>query len=330
MLGEYRGYNPSTNPSISNVFATAALRFGHTIINPIINRYGPDLRTPIPEGHLPLHKGFFAPWRLTDEGGIDPILRGLFVTPAKLKRPNENLNSELTEKLFQVAHAVALDLAAINIQRSRDHGLPGYLQYRKFCNLSEINDFDDLRSEISDDRIRDQLRELYGHPGNIDVWVGGILEDVLPGAKVGPLFRCLLVEQFQKLRDGDRFYYEYESSFQREQLTQIRRSSLARIICDNADNVTLVAKNVFLLGEEFVECETIPQIDLRFWAECCETCSLNNNNRGQGIVRRNRREILTNSTSANDLNYLKNEVTFLRTEIDKLGKMLKQIGKIWP
>lgn len=37
-LGEYKDYNPRLHPSISNVFATAALRFGHTLINPILER----------------------------------------------------------------------------------------------------------------------------------------------------------------------------------------------------------------------------------------------------------------------------------------------------
>lgn len=40
--------------------------------------------------------------------------------------------------------------------------------------------------------------------GNVDAWVGGMAEDPLDGAKVGPTFRCLLVEQFGRLRDGDR------------------------------------------------------------------------------------------------------------------------------
>lgn len=98
-----------------------------------------------------------------------------------------------------------MDLAAINIQRGRDHALPGYNSYRRLCNLTEVDTFDELANEISSPAVRNKLRELYGHPGNVDLWVGGILEDQLPGAKMGPTFRCILVEQFRRLRDSDRF-----------------------------------------------------------------------------------------------------------------------------
>ncbi|CAG9821890.1 unnamed protein product [Phaedon cochleariae] len=273
-LGTYQGYNPNVNPTISNVFATAALRFGHTLINPVLERLDWDFQ-PIREGHLPLSKAFFSPWRVVEEGGIDPLLRGLFTAAAKVKRPEENLNSELTETLFQAAHAVALDLAALNVHRGRDHAIPGYLEFRKFCNMSEVHSFDDLKRDISDRNVRRKMQKLYGHPGNVDVFVGGILEDQKDGAKIGPLFQCLLIEQFKRLRDGDRFFYENPSVFKPEQLSQIKQYTLARVLCDNGDNITKVSKDVFRLPElqgGYSDCEAVPRVDLSFWFECFADC----------------------------------------------------------
>lgn len=287
-LGKYKDYDPNLNPSISNVFATAALRFGHSMINPILHRYDENFET-IPEGHLLLRHAFFSPWRLVDEGGVDPLLRGMFTTPAKLKTPTQNLNSELTEKLFYSAHAVALDLAAINIQRSRDHAIPPYTKWRQFCNMSEVNDFDDLAGEITDETVRQKLKELYGSVHNIDVWVGGILENQVEGGKVGPLFRCLLVEQFKRLRDGDRFWYENPSMFKPDQLRQLKQISLARVLCDNGDNIDTIGENVFLLPEVqdgLISCDDLPSMDLRYWADC-ESCGDNDVlERGESRARR--------------------------------------------
>lgn len=67
ILGEYREYNSNINPSISNEFASAALRFGHSLINPIIHRLDWKFEM-IEQGHLPLRSAFFSPWRVVYEG----------------------------------------------------------------------------------------------------------------------------------------------------------------------------------------------------------------------------------------------------------------------
>lgn len=58
-------------------------------------------------------------------GGIDPVLRGLLLSPAKLQTPGQMMVEELTERLFQAQGGMPLDLGALNLQRGRDHGLPG-------------------------------------------------------------------------------------------------------------------------------------------------------------------------------------------------------------
>ncbi|XP_054274117.1 peroxidasin-like isoform X2 [Macrosteles quadrilineatus] len=319
MLGDYTGYNPNIDPGISNVFATAALRFGHTLINPVLRRLDSEFAT-IPEGDLLLGKAFFSPWRLVDEGGTDPLLRGMFMTAAKRKMPHENLNKQLTEHLFTVAHAVSLDLAAMNIQRGRDHALPPYNDYRAVCNLTVAQTFDDLRGEISNKAVRDQLQELYGHPGNIDVWVGGILEDPVDGARVGPLFRCILVDQFRRMRDGDRFWYESLATFKPEQLTQIKQASLARVLCDNGDNITRVTPDVFLLPSvqqpSLVSCRDLPAMDLRFWYEC-EDCDSDENEL------RTRRDLM-NATDSR-LEGLETMVQELQKSVKTLKRRIKQL-----
>ncbi|KAM3923611.1 peroxidasin homolog isoform 2-T2 [Leptodactylus fuscus] len=277
LLGEYKGYNPSVNSGIFNSFATAAFRFGHTLINPIIYRLNESFQ-PIEQGHLPLHKAFFSPFRLIKEGGIDPVLRGLFGVPGKMRVPTELLNLELTEKLFSAVHAVSLDLAAINIQRGRDHGIPSYNDYRVFCNFISAQDFEDFKEEIKNEDIREKLRSLYGTPKNVDLFPALIVEDLVPGSRLGPTLMCLLVTQFKRLRDGDRFWYSNPGVFTPAQLSQIKQTSLARILCDNGDNIQHVQKDVFLVASfphGMQKCKDIPAVDLSFWKECCDGCGNN-------------------------------------------------------
>ncbi|CAG2121493.1 unnamed protein product, partial [Medioppia subpectinata] len=159
------------------------------------------------------------------------------------------------------------DLGALNVQRGRDHGLPPYNEWRKYCNLSFAHTFDDLKHEIKNERIRYKLQQIYGNPNNIDLWVGAVSEDILQLSKVGPTFQCLLVEQFKRLRDGDRFYFENSGVLTAEQMIEIKKTSLARVICDNSDNITTITSDVFIQPkhQNWQNCHHLPAIDLNKW-----------------------------------------------------------------
>lgn len=67
-----------------------------------------------------------------------------------------------------------------------------------------------------------------------------------------------------------RFFYERQGQFTPDQLVQLQQASLSRIICDNADNISVVPFCAFDLLErsEFVHCDDLPSVDLILWKEC--------------------------------------------------------------
>uniref|UniRef100_H2Z0Z3 EGF-like calcium-binding domain-containing protein n=1 Tax=Ciona savignyi TaxID=51511 RepID=H2Z0Z3_CIOSA len=269
MMGTYSGYKPSENPSVSNVFATAAFRFGHATISPMFRRLDESYNDHPQYPTILLHNAFFSPWRMIREGGADPILRGLIGKPAKLVRPLEMMHDELREKLFALENRVALDLASLNLQRGRDHALPLYNDWREECGLPRADNFSQIASEISSKELRDKLEALYKHPGNIDLWLAGLAEDFTLDSRNGKVFTCLISRQFKFLRNGDKFYYENPGVFTTPQLTALQKLTFARVICDNS-GLTQISRDVFALTTYpagFVSCSSIASLDLSHWKE---------------------------------------------------------------
>ena len=124
-----------------------------------------------------------------------------------------------------------MDLAAINIQRGRDHGLPTYVSWREPCGLSRIETWKDLEVVVGPKSL-ERIRNAYQNLEDIDLFVGGISERPVSGGLVGPVFACIIAQQFSNLRKGDRFWYEnsgFESSFTAAQLSAIKSVTLSQV-----------------------------------------------------------------------------------------------------
>jgi len=197
----YHGYDPSVNPGIANIFSTAAYRFGHSMLPSELLRLNDD-GSVIEAGNLSLRSAFFAPQELVDQG-IDSVLLG--AASQESQEIDTQIVDDVRNFLFGPPGAGGFDLASLNIQRGRDHGLPDYNQTRSDLGLEPVSRFADI---TSDPEVQAALEQVYGDVDNIDVWVGGLAEDHVPGSSVGKLLQTVLVDQFERIRDGDRFWYQ--------------------------------------------------------------------------------------------------------------------------
>ena len=238
-LGPYSGYAPGINPGIGNEFSTAAYRFGHSMVSPVLLRLRSDGK-PIDLGHLPLAKGFFNPDELIHTGGLEPLLRGLASHVAQDVDPL--LIDEVRNFLFGPPGAGGFDLAALNIQRGRDHGLPGYNQVRVNLGLPPAVSFADISP---DPVIQTALASVYSSVEDVDLWVGGLAEAHVPDALVGETFFLILKEQFERLRGCDRYWYDnYLPWFAR---MWVESQTLAKIIRRNTQIGKEIQDNVFVV-----------------------------------------------------------------------------------
>ncbi|XP_052093425.1 peroxidase-like [Mytilus californianus] len=265
--GNSLDYDDTINPGIRVGFATAALRFGHSQIPNKIAYMGENYATTSEETNMELT--MTNPHMLVNEAGSKILDLVRYMTTIQASSADRQFSGSIRNKLFNTL----LDLTSLNIQRGRDHGLPSYTEWRKSCGLS-VPSSGDAWSEMTYIRggLRD-LRNLYASVYDIDLYVGGMLEQRLAGdaAYVGETFACILGKQFQYLKQADRFWYERAEpeGFSQEKLQEIRKVTLASVFCKNVDNLTEIQRNALRRQTNRDDCSNErrnPQMDFNVWA----------------------------------------------------------------
>jgi len=238
-LPRYAGYDSRVNPGIANEFATAAFRFGHSMLTGDIWRLDSRGRQ-IADGHLPMARAFFQPDEVVNHG-IDSMLRGL--AAQRSEEVDTLMVDGVRNFLFGEPGSGGFDLAALNIQRGRDHGLASYNQTRQDYGLRPARSFADVNP---DPAVQANLADVYDSVDDIDLWVGGLAEPHRPGALVGETVGVILTEQFRRLRDGDRFWYQ--AYLPADMVDLVEAQTLARIIRRNTDIGRELPDNVWRVG----------------------------------------------------------------------------------
>jgi hypothetical protein len=237
-IPKYSGYDGAVNPGIKNEFSTASYRYGHSQLSPnllVINETG--------KHDVPLRDAFFNPEKFVEVGGVDTILLGL--SHQKAQEIDIMVVDDVRNFLFgPPSSGIGLDLASLNIERGRDHGIPSYNEVREAYGLDRIESFEEISL---DPEVQAKLAEAYEDDvDKIDLWVGGLAEDHHPNAMVGETVRTILIDQFTNLRDGDRFWYQNDPFFMENpaHVKQVEKTTLADVIKSNT-NIDYIHHDVF-------------------------------------------------------------------------------------
>jgi peroxidase len=256
-LQQYTGYNPNVDPAIATEFSTVAFRFGHSLLSGGIERQGNNGQDVLPNdpagSSISLATDFFDPNVLNPNGVVDPLTGHISTDIGPiLKADADGLAqaddllaiNDIRNLLFANGGLTdnGQDLIARDIERARDDGIGTYNQVRVAYGLPAVTSFAQITSNV---QVQQELQKAYGSVDNIDPFEGGLAEDHVRGSDMGPLFTRILVNQFTRLRDGDRNFY-LNQSFSSSELNIIQQGSTLGKVIEANTNITNLQSDVFL------------------------------------------------------------------------------------
>jgi peroxidase len=226
-------YDPGVRTAIANEFSAALFRIGHTMVSDQLLMMLDDGQ-PASTPQIEVLNAFFSPSTLiNDPQKIDWILKGLSMQTQQ--QVDTFVVDDLRNQLFGPAGFGGLDLASLNIQRGRDHGLASYNDTREAYGLSRKNSINDITSNPA---MQSALATVYSDVDDIDLWIGGLAENHMPTVPVGELMAVSFREQFTNLAVGDRFFYLFDPDLA-DKISEINSTTLADIIMRNSGIISM-------------------------------------------------------------------------------------------
>merc|ERR1719354_788936 len=296
----YSGYKSSVHPGITHIFQSAAMRFGHTLVPPGVWRrskvdpetkeckfFSTTLATSggrhklVDKPALRTCNSYWNSVEAIEERNIHPLLMGM--ASQLCEREDNIITPDLRGSVFGFLDFIRRDLMAINIQRGRDHGLPDYNTARQSFGMKKIENFKDMNPLVFEN---DENIELLGnltnvHSGDIsrvDVWTGGLMETQPEGP--GELFREIIRDQFERIRDADRFWYENRDNghFTEAEIAEINSITIRDVVLST--NPTMDEEDIQLNpfhftnnASRFEHCATPLQLNETDMEECTPPAS---------------------------------------------------------
>jgi len=277
--GYFYGYDSSVLPHSSIEYQSASGRL-HSILHEFVDQADEKLvqlsKTHLTDEIFNTRQAFF---------NFDKIAFGLLTGSSNSPKPSQfsmSMNNRLFENfVFQDrtdsnSGLNTTSVVALNIQRARDHGIPGYNMYRKKFGLKYAESFDDFSDAISKPNI-EKMKKIYSNVNDVDLFYGANAENHLDGGLVGNTNAHIFAQTIHNLKFGDRFYFENGDNenirFTLAQLDSIRHVRMSSVVCDVL-GLRQIQKNAFQLVNNddtkfrinpLIDCDQLQKIDLNLF-----------------------------------------------------------------
>ncbi|NXW90244.1 DUOX2 oxidase, partial [Alopecoenas beccarii] len=229
---EYKGYQQHLDPSISPEFVAAAGQFLATMVPPGVYKRNPQCQFQQvrgPGGFFPAVRLCDSYWSRKSTGqadavAVDNLLLGMSSQIAE--REDNIVVEDLQDYWYGPLKYTRTDYVASWLQRGRDLGLPTYNQAQERFGLEPLQNWSALAPHL-DQQVLEMVALLYANDtARLELLPGGMLE------AGSTLFSAIILDQFLRLRDGDRFWFENTKNglFTVEEAQEIRNTTFRDVL----------------------------------------------------------------------------------------------------